>query len=152
MDDKELADMLDDLDDQKPKLSIVPVSRAEAASAVDPEVLLPELVDRFISKFDTMSNRESEDREKLRDVINFLEGIVFNTKDPKRAHLEQLVGAYRVLMDSNANQTRALDALSKLLTAGKGTQVMINNSNSQPQSEQDELLALLEGEEELGGQ
>jgi len=145
MADDELAAMLDELDDStEPKLSIVPARNEPVQPGLELEVLVPELVKRFVDKFDVMSGRESEDRTKLRDVINYIEGIVFNTRDPKRAHLEQLVSAYRVLMDSNANQTRALDALSKLLVAGKGTQVMINNNNNIEATPQDELVALLE--------
>jgi len=141
-DKEELKNLLNDLEG-KPNLSLVP-EQSEEVKVVHPmDNIAEEMVTRFKSKFDLMCEREKDDRKDLRKVITYLEGLVLNSHNPKSAWLEQLVGAYRVLMDSNSNQTRALDALSKLLTAGKGTQVMINNNVGET-SNQEELLKLLE--------
>ena len=141
--DEILKGLQDDTDIQ-PKLSlVVPQKSAEIKVDLDQDDISKEMVIKFRERFDKMRSREEEDRRSLKNAISFLEGLVFNKSEPKTGHVEQLVAAYRVLIDSNVNAVRALDALSKLLSAGKGTNVLVQNNVNQSTPQQ-EVMKLLE--------
>lgn len=132
---------MSNLDEELEENAIVPKNN----NAIDEDVAM-EMVDRFRERFDKINLREEEDRKKLKSAIGFLEGLVFNNTSPKVGYVEQLVSAYRVLIDSNTNSVKSLDALSKLLSAGKGTNIMVQNM--QQLTPQDEVMQLLDDEED----
>lgn len=78
-----------------------------AASKIVP--ILGETIDNFRA-----------DRDQQQSVIAHLQDLVFNNPKIKPAVIESLVNAMKVKSESNANFSRMLDSIAKIISAGKG--------------------------------
>lgn len=77
------------------------------------------LLDKFGKTSDDIVSRFKEDRDELQKVIDLFMRKVINDPDPPRVIVESLTLCLRTKADTNANTTRVLDSICRLISAGK---------------------------------
>lgn len=75
------------------------------------------------------------------EVINHLKNEVFNTPKVKGFYVDNLVAAMKVKSETNASRVKALDAIAKLIAAGKA-ELFIKQTNTV----HDDITRLLEND------
>lgn len=101
---------------------------------------LQHLLSQFKNVADTVLNNYNADRNQIEGVIQFLDQMVQMGPKTPRVYVEMLVAALRTKTETNTNAVKLLDSLAKLLSAGKGTSVFVNQGQSFDSSDLKKLL------------
>jgi hypothetical protein len=100
---------------EKPDVDVIPTSEEDAVNRV---------FQKFMSVAASILNDHNSDRTQLQETIKFLDDTV-KAGNAQRVYVEMLVSALRAKVDTNANAVKLLDSFAKLLSAGKGTQLFV---------------------------
>ena len=145
--DEELRRMLDSLAEpdesnkSEPKREVIHTN-----AEILPEAQMDmraEIINKFRNISETILDRYSEDRSQIDKACKYFSDLVASTNTPKTAWLEQWVSALRAKADTNASAVKVLDSITKLFSAGKGTNIFIQN-NSVNEDADEELRKLLD--------
>lgn len=119
-------------DNQPLPVSISLPSATEVAVSNETPDELSQLLLKFRTIADTVLNNYELDRGQIEKTIQHLDQIVQMGPKVPRVYVEMLVSALRTKAETNANAVKLLDALAKLLSAGKGTQIFMNQRVNAP--------------------
>jgi hypothetical protein len=99
-----------------------------------------DLVNRFKDTANEILRNYRSDRDQIEDTISFLYNAVQLGPQTPRVYVEMLVAALRTKAETSTNAVKVLDSLAKLLAAGKGTQIFMQNNTITPNDALAELL------------
>lgn len=116
------------------------IEKTPPATALSAPDELQQLLSRFREVSNIVLNNYNSDREQIEGVIQFLDQMVQMGPKAPRVYVEMLVAALRTKAETNANAVKLLDSFAKLLSAGKGTNVFVNQGQSFDTSDLKQLL------------
>lgn len=130
---REVEDPIDDPD-------LVPVRRIEppaanltAADEDTGDIGIRQLLSKFGNTVEQIIINQETDRKQIDDAIQFLEGVIKSARDKGEKLSPVYVDAWTRLMQSkadvNANASKVLDSVAKLVSAGKGNELVIKNDS-----------------------
>lgn len=141
MDNNDLMNILNKPSDPLAKAkSTTSVTEIKAKESIGRETVLG-AAQKFGEMIQTFVNDCEADLVEQTEVIGHLKNEVFNTPKVKGFYVESLVSAMKVKAETNASRIKALDAIAKLITAGKG-ELFIKHTNTV----HDDITKLLEND------
>jgi hypothetical protein len=140
--DKDLVGMLDKEAAIVPQQDVKPVKAEVVREPERPDVR--DFYKKFKDIGEDIVENYRKDRVEIDEVVKHLMKIVVHNQDGKlsRTAVENLVKALEVKSNTNANVIRILDAISKVISAGKGLGVFDGAKDDEDFSfgEMEELL------------
>lgn len=153
-------DKLEDPVDQGSK-SFEPVVEPEVTEVIEDTSILPsnlgkstededfgikKLVSKFGSTVDIIIQNQSKDRDQLEDAIGYFENEVKEARKSNQRVSPAMIEAWTKLLQTktevNTNASRVLDSVARLISAGKGNDLVINLNQAKSANELD-LNAIL---------
>lgn len=84
----------------------------------------------FMDVSNMILNNYKDDRAQIEKTIQYLDNMSQLGPKGGRVYVEMLVAALRTKAETNTNVVKVLDAMAKFISAGKGTQIFVQNNNN----------------------
>jgi hypothetical protein len=147
----EREDPLDDLIEEPALVPVTTITPPKAELMTEEEnadLGIKQLLSKFGNTVEQIIENQDADRKQIDDAIQFLEGVIKDANNNNKKLSPVYIDAWTRLMQSkadvNANASKVLDSVAKLISAGKGNELIIKNDNITSGSL--DLEALLEQE------
>lgn len=118
---------------------------AEAITAPAPGLPTDEaqrVFQKFMDIANDILNNYKADRAQIEQTIQYLEQMSQLGPKGGRVYIEMLVAALRVKTDASMNAVKVMDAMAKMVSAGKGTPIFVQQNQGVAPAELAELLKL----------
>lgn len=130
---------------EEEKQVIKPTAKLPSDVEIKSDALVQEdEVQKIFKKFLDVSNtillNYSADRNQIEKTIQYLDTMTQMGPKSGRVYIEMLVAALRTKAETNTNAVKLLDAMAKLLSAGKGTQIFVQQNQASAPSDLAKLL------------
>lgn len=132
VENKDLKELLD-----TPADTIVPAPKSDISSDEAQRVFK-----QFMDISNDILNNYKADRAQIEQTIQYLEGMSQLGPKGGRVYVEMLVAALRTKAETNTNAIKLLDAMAKMVSAGKGTPIFVQQNQGVAPAELAELLKL----------
>jgi hypothetical protein len=106
-----------------------------------PDDEVQKIFKKFLDISNTILLNYNADREQIEKTIQYLDTMTQMGPKSGRVYIEMLVAALRTKAETNTNAVKLLDAMAKFLSAGKGTQIFVQQNQASAPSD---LVKLLE--------
>lgn len=128
VENQDLKDLLDTPAEALP----APVAPAPAKQEVTPDEA-QRVFKTFMAISTDILNNYKSDRDQIEKTIVYLEQMSQLGPKGGRVYVEMLVAALKTKAETNTNAVKILDAMAKMVSAGKGTPIFIQqNQGSSP--------------------
>ena len=97
---------------------------------------------KFMDIANDILNNYKADRAQIEQTIQYLEQMSQLGPKGGRVYIEMLVAALRVKTDASMNAVKVMDAMAKMVSAGKGTPIFVQQNQGVAPAELAELLKL----------
>ena len=115
-------------------------------STEDEDFGIKKLVSKFGTTVDIIIQNQSKDRDQLEDAIGYFENEVKEARKSNQRVSPAMIEAWTKLLQTktevNTNASRVLDSVARLISAGKGNDLVINLNQAKSANELD-LNAIL---------
>jgi len=122
----------------------------------DEDLGIKQLVSKFSSTVETIIQNHKKDRSQLNDAITYFEEEVKEARKSNKRLSSSMIDGWAKLLQTkteiNANASRVLDSVTRLISAGKGNDLIINlNQKAATDIDLDTLLNQPKYEDEEDG-
>lgn len=135
VENQDLKNLLDS--PEKPVIP-APAQPVEAKETAADEA--QKLLKIFMDVSNMILNNYKDDRNQIEKTIQYLDNMSQMGPKGGRVYVEMLVAALRTKAETNTNVVKVLDAMAKFISAGKGTQIFVQQNNSATPSDLAQLL------------
>lgn len=108
------------------------------------EMVTPDEAQRVFKQFMEISgdilNNYKADRAQIEQTIQYLEQMANLGPKGGRVYVEMLVAALKTKAETNTNAVKILDAMAKMVSAGKGTPIFIQQNQGAAPADLAKLL------------